>query len=100
MSLAVGIMKFRCRAHLILLTKSGGYHGPACRAIRLSWPDSLLGKPLCAKPGETGLALVSVEADEYELALVPQHEERGDHLLTDVSDSLRVRGAVVLEGLL
>ncbi len=34
------------------------------------------------------------------LALVPQHEVRGDHLLTDISDSLRVRGAVVFEGLL
>ena len=38
--------------------------------------------------------------EKYELALVPQHEERGDHLLTDISDSLPVRGVVVLEGLL
>ena len=37
---------------------------------------------------------------EYELALDPQYKERGNHLLTDISDSLRVRGAVVLEGLL
>ena len=35
-----------------------------------------------------------------ELALIPQHEERGDHLLTDIGDRLRVRRAVVLEGLL
>jgi hypothetical protein len=34
------------------------------------------------------------------LALVPQHEDIGDHLLTDIIDSLRIRGAVVLEGLL
>ena len=27
--------------------------------------------------------------EKYELALVPQHEERGDHLLTDISDSLQ-----------
>jgi len=33
-------------------------------------------------------------------ALAPQHKERGDHLLTNISDSLRVWGAGVLEGLL
>ena len=43
------------------------------------------------------LALMGLHPD---LALVPQHEDRGDHLLTDVSDSLRVRGNVVLEALL
>ena len=37
---------------------------------------------------------------ECELASVPQYAERGDHLLTDISDTLRVRGAVDLEGLL
>jgi hypothetical protein len=46
----------------------------------------------------TGTALIKTNLAL--LALVPQHEERGDHLLTDISDSLRVRGAVVLEGLL
>ena len=37
-------------------------------------------------------------ASEGDLALVPQHEQRGDHLLTDISDSLRVRGAAAFEG--
>ena len=32
-------------------------------------------------------------------AFLPQNEERGDHLLTDINDSLRVRGAVVRKGL-
>src|SRR5215469_2708389 len=36
----------------------------------------------------------------YDLAFVPQHEERGQHLLTDINDSLRVWGVVALEGLL
>jgi hypothetical protein len=42
---------------------------------------------------------VNLGSSQYELALDPQQKERGDHLLTDISDSLRVREAVVLEGL-
>src|ERR1700688_185572 len=57
--LADGIKVFDCRPRFISLTKSGGYHGPACRAIRLNRADILLEKPLCATPGETGLAVVS-----------------------------------------
>ncbi len=47
---------FHCRPRFISLMKSSGYHGLACQAIRLSWPDFLSGKPLCARPDETGLA--------------------------------------------
>jgi hypothetical protein len=36
----------------------------------------------------------------FQLGSVPQQKERGDHLLTDISDGLRVAGAVVFEGLL
>ena len=37
--------------------KSSGYRGPACHAMRLSWPDISSGKPLCATLGEAGLAV-------------------------------------------
>src|ERR1022692_5307566 len=49
---------FHCRPRFISLMKSNGYHGLACQVIRLSWPDISSGKPLCARPGETGLAVV------------------------------------------
>jgi hypothetical protein len=56
--LADRIRVFHCRPRFISLTKFGGYHGPACQVIRLSWPDISSEKPLCAGPGETGLAVV------------------------------------------
>src|SRR6202453_852388 len=52
------IRVFHCRPRFISLIKSSGYHGPACQAIRLSWPDISSGKPLCATPRETGLPVV------------------------------------------
>ena len=47
-----------------------------------------------------GFLRINQHTAKQMLALVPQHEERGDHLLTNISDSPRVRGAVVLEGFL
>ena len=58
MCLADVIGVFHCRARSVSLMKSGGYHGPACQAIRLSWPNVSSEKLLCARPGETGLAVV------------------------------------------
>ena len=52
------IRVFHCRPSLILLTNSGGYHGPACQVIRFSWPDISSEKPLCARSDETGLVAV------------------------------------------
>jgi hypothetical protein len=59
--------------------------------------------PWCWLIGWQGLALetqMKQMPSECELAIIPQHEERGDHLLTDITGSLRVRGTVVLKGLL
>src|SRR5580658_4103182 len=47
-----------CGPRFISPMKSGGYHGPACQVIRLSWPDISSAKQLCARSGETGLAAV------------------------------------------
>ena len=41
-----------------------------------------------------------VERHRFQLALIPQNEDRGDHLPIDIHDSRRVRRGMVLEGLL
>lgn len=56
--LAGRIRVFHCRPRFVSLTKSSGYHGPVCQLIRLNWPAISSEKPLCATPGETGLAVV------------------------------------------
>src|ERR1700733_6044470 len=52
------IRVFHCKARFISRMKSSGCHGRACQVIQLSWPDISSGKPLCARSGETGLAVV------------------------------------------
>ena len=46
-----------CRQLLLPLKKSGGYRGPACQVIRLSWPVISSAKPLYVSWAEKRLAV-------------------------------------------
>jgi hypothetical protein len=70
---AVRIKVFHCRPRFFSLTKSEGYHGPACRVIRLSWPGILSDKRLCDR------------------APAPLHFDRRRQNFSGSGDALRLR---------